>query len=109
MLASTGASIHVEQVLHAVRRGCENRSPSGNTGEPARCSFRPRFRYGCAKKNDARPGNLPAGRELLAVVRLYVPGRLRIASPVSPAVLPPGRASKVNLEARSTSDSTAPR
>ena len=57
----------VEQVLHAVRRGPACRSPC--TGEPARCSFRPRSRYGCAKKNNARPGNLPVGRELLAVVR----------------------------------------
>ena len=47
------------------RQGPACRSPC--TGEPARCSFRPR--YGCAKKNDARPGNLPADRELLAVVR----------------------------------------
>ena len=53
----------VEQVLYAVRRGPACRSPSGS--ELARRSFRPRSRYGCAKKNDARPANLPADRELL--------------------------------------------
>ena len=40
---------------------------------------------------------------------LYGPRRLRIASPVSPAVLPPSRAGNVNLEARFPSDGTAPR
>ena len=102
----------VEQVLHAVRRDPACRSPSGS--EPARsCARSGRAPGTAARRRTTRAPatSLRAANSLpLSVVRtnsLYGPRRLCIASPVSPAVL--HRASNVNLEARSTSDSAAPR